>query len=145
MVLPSTVPLYHIVIVSGSNLKLTPQTLVKDSVSILMELRQVGFAATIIQKAVICPSSIFITLSSIKIYVRKQYYIGCYFSGCGADLSTPSGSFVSPNYPLRYVHQAECFWTITVSRGSAVLLVFADFDLEHHANCKYDYLEVNYS
>ncbi|XP_064643493.1 cubilin-like [Lineus longissimus] len=63
-------------------------------------------------------------------------------SGCGADLTSSSGSFISPNFPLPYGHQAECFWTITVSEGSTVMLLFAEFDLEHGTECRYDYLEI---
>ncbi|KAH3692443.1 hypothetical protein DPMN_194284 [Dreissena polymorpha] len=63
-------------------------------------------------------------------------------TGCGADLTTPTGSFISPNYPNPYGHNAECIFTITVSRGSTILLTFVDLDLELHANCSYDYVEV---
>ncbi|XP_053408750.1 cubilin-like isoform X2 [Mercenaria mercenaria] len=63
-------------------------------------------------------------------------------TGCGADLTTPTGSFVSPNYPMPYGHNAECFYTITVSRGSRVQLTFVDIEIEVHPNCNYDYVEV---
>lgn len=62
--------------------------------------------------------------------------------GCGADLTNPTGSFVSPNYPNQYSHNAECFWTITISRGSRIHLTFVDFNFENHVNCLYDYVEV---
>jgi cubilin len=65
-------------------------------------------------------------------------------TGCGADLTTPTGSFVSPNYPSPYGHNAECFYTITVSRGSRVQLTFIDMDIEVHVNCNYDYVEIGY-
>ena len=63
--------------------------------------------------------------------------------GCGGDLTTPSGSFVSPNYPSPYHHNVECYWTITTSRGSRIVLRIDDFNLEAHSNCAYDYLQVN--
>ncbi|KAL3836256.1 hypothetical protein ACJMK2_021695 [Sinanodonta woodiana] len=63
-------------------------------------------------------------------------------TGCGGDLSTPTGSFVSPNYPMPNGHNAECFWRIQVSRGSTIQLVFVDLDVETHASCAYDYVEV---
>ncbi|XP_052697133.1 cubilin-like isoform X2 [Crassostrea angulata] len=63
-------------------------------------------------------------------------------TGCGADLTNPTGSFVSPNYPNQYSHNAECFWTITISRGSRIHLTFVDFNFENHVNCLYDYVEI---
>ncbi|CAH1775425.1 unnamed protein product [Owenia fusiformis] len=69
------------------------------------------------------------------------YYDGT-TSGCGGSLTTPTGSFVSPNYPLAYGHNAECYWTITVARGSTINLVFVDFDIETHGTCAYDYVQV---
>lgn len=63
-------------------------------------------------------------------------------TGCGADLTSASGTFVSPNYPQPYGHNAECFWTITTSRGSRIQLVFVDIDIEAHSTCNYDYVEV---
>jgi len=72
-----------------------------------------------------------------KIYKRSET---C--TGCGGELSGVSGSFVSPNYPLPYGHSTQCFWTITVSRGSKIQLRFSDFDLETHYVCRWDVLEV---
>lgn len=63
--------------------------------------------------------------------------------GCGADMTNPTGSFVSPNYPNQYSHNAECFWTITISQGSRIHLTFVDFNFEQHASCQYDYVEVS--
>ena len=63
-------------------------------------------------------------------------------TGCGADLTTPSGSFTSPNFPQPYGHNAECIWTITAARGSTIQLAFVEIDIELHANCVYDYVEV---
>ena len=39
-------------------------------------------------------------------------------TGCGADLTGPSGTFLSPNYPTTYNRNAECYWTITVAEGN---------------------------
>ncbi|XP_067930809.1 cubilin-like [Watersipora subatra] len=62
--------------------------------------------------------------------------------GCGADLTGPSGTFLSPNYPTTYNRNAECYWTITVSQGSSIILFMVDFDIENHNTCQYDYVEV---
>ncbi|XP_070174131.1 cubilin-like [Littorina saxatilis] len=63
-------------------------------------------------------------------------------TGCGGDLTTPTGEFTSPNYPAPYTHNAECFWTITVSAGSLIRLSFPDLDIEGHRSCSYDYVEI---
>ncbi|XP_071787824.1 cubilin-like isoform X2 [Asterias amurensis] len=63
-------------------------------------------------------------------------------TGCGGELTTPTGSFVSPNYPYPYGHDAECFWLITTNQGSTLFLTFADFDLETHGTCAFDFLKV---
>ncbi|XP_077993791.1 cubilin-like [Glandiceps talaboti] len=63
-------------------------------------------------------------------------------TGCGAELSGASGSFTSPNYPMPYGHNAECAYMIRVAAGSIITLYFAEFDLERHSNCAYDYVRV---
>lgn len=63
-------------------------------------------------------------------------------TGCGGVLTTPSGSLTSPNYPYAYGHNAFCVWTITVARGTQIILTFADFDIEDHSQCAYDYVKV---
>ena len=66
-------------------------------------------------------------------------------TGCGGDLTAPSGSITSPNYPLAYHHFAQCFWTIRVAEGSNIQMMFVDFNLEARSNCQYDYLQVGFS
>ena len=65
-------------------------------------------------------------------------------AGCGGELTGRTGSFVSPNYPLPYGHSTECFWNVSVSRGSIIRLQFNDFQLETHSMCYYDFLEVSF-
>ena len=36
----------------------------------------------------------------------------------------------------------DCEWTITVDPGNQILLNVTEFELEHHSNCNYDYLEI---
>lgn len=54
----------------------------------------------------------------------------------------PRGSIISPGYPKSYPDNAQCEWKISVSEGSTIKIVFTDLDLEAHAECKYDFLEV---
>ncbi|KAJ8389047.1 hypothetical protein AAFF_G00124440 [Aldrovandia affinis] len=63
-------------------------------------------------------------------------------TGCGGTLTTSTGSFSSPNYPLPYHPNSECYWLIKGSGGSRVQLQFGDFHLESSSSCYYDYLAV---
>lgn len=65
------------------------------------------------------------------------------FQGCGGTLTTASGAFSSPNYPLPYHPNAECYWNIRTNQGNKLLLSFSDFHLESNANCYYDYVAVS--
>lgn len=65
-----------------------------------------------------------------------------YSSGCGGTLTSPTGSFTSPNYPETYGHNAVCTYKITVSRGSKIQLVLVDLELEESSECRFDYIEV---
>ncbi|XP_065114614.1 cubilin [Paramisgurnus dabryanus] len=63
-------------------------------------------------------------------------------TGCGGTLTTSVGGFTSPNYPLPYHPNAECYWHIKTSAGSTLVLSFADFHLESTYDCTFDYLAV---
>ncbi|XP_044765339.1 LOW QUALITY PROTEIN: cubilin-like [Coccinella septempunctata] len=51
-------------------------------------------------------------------------------TGCGGKLTTATGALASPHYPEPYHSEADCHWSIIVSQGSTIQLVFLDFDLE---------------
>ncbi|KAL2085662.1 hypothetical protein ACEWY4_018982 [Coilia grayii] len=63
-------------------------------------------------------------------------------TGCGGTLTTSTGGLTSPNYPLPYHPNVECYWLIKSSEGSRPTLTFGDFHLETSSSCTYDYLEV---
>ncbi|KAJ8276925.1 hypothetical protein GJAV_G00069430 [Gymnothorax javanicus] len=63
-------------------------------------------------------------------------------TGCGGTLTTGTGSFSSPNYPLPYHPSAECYWHIKGNAGGRIQLSFGDFHLEGSSTCAYDYLAV---
>ncbi|KAL6069282.1 hypothetical protein STEG23_019741, partial [Scotinomys teguina] len=63
-------------------------------------------------------------------------------TGCGGNLTSPTGLFTSPNYPMPYYHSSECYWRLEASHGSPFQLEFQDFHLEHHPSCSLDYLAV---
>ncbi|XP_053120680.1 cubilin [Hemicordylus capensis] len=83
-------------------------------------------------------------------FVSDVYFASTGFSaywdgtstGCGGTLSTSSGIFMSPNYPLPYFHNAECYWLLKASRGSPFEIQFDQFHLESHSRCAFDYLAV---
>lgn len=63
--------------------------------------------------------------------------------GCGGTLTTATGAFSSPNFPLPYHPNAECYWNIRTNHGSQLLLSFSDFHLESSSTCSFDYLAVS--
>uniref|UniRef100_A0A8C6WU56 CUB domain-containing protein n=1 Tax=Neogobius melanostomus TaxID=47308 RepID=A0A8C6WU56_9GOBI len=65
-----------------------------------------------------------------------------HWDGCGGSMTSASGGFSSPGYPLPYHPNAECYWSIRTSPGSKLLLSFSDFHLETSSSCNFDYLAV---
>lgn len=62
---------------------------------------------------------------------------------CGGDIrDETSGTVSSPGWPGNYPNNRTCVWTIRVPAGSNIHVHFAGIDLEAHANCSFDYLEV---
>jgi len=54
----------------------------------------------------------------------------CCVAECGGDLTTPSGSLASPNYPGLYAHARRCHWVIRVAPTQRVSLAFQDLDIQ---------------
>ncbi|KAM9307657.1 cubilin [Gastrophryne carolinensis] len=61
-------------------------------------------------------------------------------TGCSSTLTELSGAFASPNYPMPYYGNSECYWILKASRGSRIQIEFEDFHLESVKNCINDYL-----
>lgn len=56
----------------------------------------------------------------------------CRNGGSGNDvmqLSGPSGTIFSPDYPYPYPRDTKCTWVVSVPAGKRVKLTFKDFDL----------------
>ena len=67
----------------------------------------------------------------------------CVITVCGGDIrDETSGVISSPGYPGDYPNNRTCVWTIRVPAGNNIHVHFVGVDLEAHANCSYDYLEV---
>uniref|UniRef100_A0A8C5PBH1 Cubilin n=1 Tax=Leptobrachium leishanense TaxID=445787 RepID=A0A8C5PBH1_9ANUR len=63
-------------------------------------------------------------------------------TGCGGTLTSLSGGFTSPNYPMPYYRNTECYWLLKASSGNILEIQFDDFDLEPHETCRNEYLAV---
>ncbi|XP_066440814.1 cubilin [Eleutherodactylus coqui] len=63
-------------------------------------------------------------------------------TGCGATMTALSGAFASPNYPMPYYDNSECYWLLQSSGGNLLELQFEHFDLEFENSCEHDYLAV---
>ncbi|XP_072507728.1 cubilin [Notamacropus eugenii] len=89
-------------------------------------------------------NKLWIKFKSDLVIARSGFlaYWDASLTGCGGNLTTPSGIFMTPNYPMPYYHSSECFWLLKSSRGSQFELTFEDFHLESHPNCSLDYLQV---
>ncbi|XP_026541990.1 cubilin-like [Notechis scutatus] len=62
--------------------------------------------------------------------------------GCGAILTSSSGTFMSPNYPMPYYQNMKCYWLLKSSHGNVLEIYFDQFHLESHPSCYFDYLAV---
>ncbi|NXY42567.1 CUBN protein, partial [Ceuthmochares aereus] len=63
-------------------------------------------------------------------------------AGCGGTLMAASGIFMSPNYPMPYYHNSECYWMLRGNRGTPFEIQFEQFHLDYHPKCNFDYLAV---
>ena len=48
----------------------------------------------------------------------------------------------SPNYPSNYDNDKHVTFPLEVASGSSIELTFDDIDIEPHASCSYDYVQV---
>ena len=63
-------------------------------------------------------------------------------TGCGRAYTSDHEVLTSPDYPNPYPHNAYCVYTITVPVGEVITFNITNVDIEAHANCVWDYLEV---
>lgn len=60
---------------------------------------------------------------------------------CGANYFSSQGVIRSPGKP-EYLPNKECEWSVTVPNGQQIELTFNYFDMEAHATCRFDGLEI---
>ncbi|XP_045623432.1 cubilin [Procambarus clarkii] len=63
-------------------------------------------------------------------------------NGCGGEMTRPSGSFTSPNYPNAYPINTDCEWFIRTAPGTKIQITIHEFDLESSGTCYFDVLQV---
>lgn len=80
----------------------------------------------------------------LLICFQKCNYIFSLFlsSDCGGVLNEQNGEITSPGYPSSYPLNKQCTWVISAPDGESIELLFREFELEKHSNCRYDYLEI---
>ena len=63
---------------------------------------------------------------------------------CGGELTGTSGDFYAPDLDnnFKYDPNLDCTWTITAEPNNVIELQFYYMDIEYHALCIYDYVEV---
>ncbi|NXN19303.1 CUZD1 protein, partial [Indicator maculatus] len=61
---------------------------------------------------------------------------------CGGQLSGPSGTLTSPNYPAPYPDFTYCVWHIQTENNTRIKLQFQDVFLELDQNCQFDFTAV---
>jgi CUB/sushi domain-containing protein len=54
-----------------------------------------------------------------------------FVKNCGGNLSGPSGTILSPNYPNNYGNNIYCEWTITARPGASITLKVNTFLTEY--------------
>ncbi|XP_046880031.1 cubilin [Hypomesus transpacificus] len=64
---------------------------------------------------------------------------------CGGNLYGPAGTFSYPNTPGsdQYDHAVSCAWVIRADASKILRITFPHFDLEHSANCNFDFLQIH--
>ncbi|XP_048801063.1 CUB and zona pellucida-like domain-containing protein 1 isoform X3 [Lagopus muta] len=87
-----------------------------------------------------------ITTNSVD-FTRNFFVFYYFFSpetveNCGGNLTGPSGTFTSPNYPAAYPEFTYCVWHIQTTENSKISLEFQDLFLELDQNCQFDFLAV---
>ncbi|KAG7257464.1 hypothetical protein CRUP_008189 [Coryphaenoides rupestris] len=64
---------------------------------------------------------------------RAQYQV----KTCGSNLQGPSGTFMSPNFPIQYESNSQCVWIITGSdpnKGPSGTFMSPNFPIQYESN-----------
>lgn len=76
----------------------------------------------------------------------RQLVVKCLFClslDCSETLTSPTGTFTSPNYPDYYPNYRDCIFKIIVEVNMQIMLNFTSFSLEGSApSCSFDFVEI---
>ncbi|XP_011674328.1 uncharacterized protein LOC586495 [Strongylocentrotus purpuratus] len=90
--------------------------------------------------------SLFLVFKSDSSVTKNGFsasYQALEYADCGGTFSSPMGILVSPNYPDNYNNHADCSFTIQAPAGQTVTLTINDLDIEEHASCSADAVEIH--
>ncbi|XP_020288864.1 bone morphogenetic protein 1 isoform X2 [Pseudomyrmex gracilis] len=66
----------------------------------------------------------------------------CKEGGCKYEITAPTGTITSPNYPDYYPGRKDCVWHFTTKPGHRIKLIFKVFEMEPHQECAYDHIAI---
>ncbi|XP_077592860.1 bone morphogenetic protein 1-like isoform X1 [Stigmatopora nigra] len=87
------------------------------------------------------------TMGSYKCQCRGGFVLhdnkhDCKEAGCDLEVNGPFGIISSPNWPDKYPSKKACTWTLSTTPGHRIKLAFNEIEMEAHAECAYDHLEI---
>ncbi|XP_045491488.1 LOW QUALITY PROTEIN: cubilin homolog [Colias croceus] len=62
---------------------------------------------------------------------------------CGGVLDAEEGSIIYPLTNTTYRHNTRCAWVIHTSPDKVINVTFSKFNLEHNAECHYDFVQIH--
>ena len=63
-------------------------------------------------------------------------------SQCKKTFTTSSGNIQTPRFPFNYPSNTRCQWIIKNTEKRPLRVRFGFFEIENHASCKFDYLDI---
>ncbi|CCD70820.2 Zinc metalloproteinase nas-39 [Caenorhabditis elegans] len=75
-------------------------------------------------------------------YILAEDKHNCKEGSCFFEVNAPAGDINSPNYPNDYPKGQNCSWHFVTTPGHRLMLTFSSFQVEEHAQCKYDAVSV---
>ncbi|EGT57861.1 hypothetical protein CAEBREN_01419 [Caenorhabditis brenneri] len=75
-------------------------------------------------------------------YILAEDKHNCKEGSCFFEVNAPAGDINSPNYPNDYPKGQNCSWHFVTTPGHRLMLTFSTFQVEEHAQCKYDSVSV---
>ncbi|CAL1548400.1 unnamed protein product [Lymnaea stagnalis] len=87
-------------------------------------------------------SSLHIVFRSDSSYEYSGLLASYEINECQTILTGTSGDIVSPGYPLNYVENLSCSWTVITDPNTIIFLRIKDIYLNGQLDCTFDHLEI---